>query len=509
MQHLTEQSVVYSAKSDTEKSFDYILPEYLPGISRIIKTSASIENCTFSANIAEPADNVSLKISIMYISEYDGKIKCASFRQEVICLFREAFTHTGEYTAVPSCFISFIQAFVQSPRKLTVKFVLQSGITAYSESKAELFSDNDKDGICSVKKHFSSCTKKIITEAHFEKNEEITIDTTKPGVRDILRTDACFMSIDAKASDGRIDFDAKVNLRILYENANDNEENDTEYACLDTVITLGDALNCENIDENDIPYLYIDVYSAEPSVSLDPYGENRIISLSVKYTLSGFAYKTEEFEAITDAFLQGCQNNPEYKEFSVDSVHSAISKTETISISPHTDIREVTDISSCNAKIQSVSIEHSEGQFFANTRCMCEVLGTNLSGELSGFDVPAILRIPLGGNELTRSDTIPDVLINIKSCSGHIKEGSLKMDFEVGINGVFVSREKHNLVSSLDCSENPVCDRKKGEIIVYYPSKSDSLWDVAKKYRISPEKICLANKEDEKTISSRNAIIIP
>ena len=49
----------------------------------------------------------------------------------------------------------------------------------------------------------------------------------------------------------------------------------------------------------------------------------------------------------------------------------------------------------------------------------------------------------------------------------------------------------------------------KGEIIVYYPSESDSLWDIAKKYRISPEKICLANKADEKSLSNKNAVIIP
>ena len=259
-QHLTEQTVVYSAKNDTEKNFDFILPEYLPGIARIIKTYTSIENCLFSANIGEAMAQIVLKISIVYISEYDGKIKSAPFREEISVMFKEPFTHTGEYVALPSCFVSSAHAVPQSPRKISLKLSLQASVTAYSESKTPIYSPEDDSDICVLKDNITAHSKKLLPEVHFEQNEEISLDSTKSGISEIIHTDASFISTNTFASEGELNFDANINLRILYESVAEDDDKDVSYSYLDTIITLKDSIHNENIHTDDIPFIYIDIY---------------------------------------------------------------------------------------------------------------------------------------------------------------------------------------------------------------------------------------------------------
>lgn len=508
-QHLTEQTVVYSAKSDTEKNFDFILPEYLPGISRIVKTYADIEKCIFEANSGEAEVKISVRVSVVYISEFDGKIKSTSFTEDISASMKEPFGFNGEYMAVPSCFVAALHSTVQSPRKVTVRLTLQTSVTLYSENKTPIYSPEEDDDICVLRDKVTSYSKKIIPETHFEQNEEISIDNKVAGIGEIIHTDASFIDSSITVDDGELKFNANVRLGILYESVKEDEEQDTTYSYLDTTITLSDTLHCENINHDDVPFIYIDIYSSEPSVSLDMYGENRVVSLTIKYAVTGFAYEKQDIELITDAFLQDCSSDPEFSVITVDKLHSHLSKKEAVSQSVHADIHEITDISACNAKINSVTIEHSQGQFYAAAKCLAEILGTNLSGELSSLDVPLLLHIPIGGRELASADSIPDVIINISGCSAQIKEGVLKFDFEVSVNGIFVVHESHNLVCSLSHDDMGKLCKNKGEIVIYYPSKDEDLWQIAKKYRVAPQKICDANGGDENSIKDRKTIIIP
>ncbi len=506
-QHLTTQAVVYSAKSDAEKSFDYILPEYLPGISRIVKVSTAVEKCTFFAGMGDTGLSILLKNAVIYISEYDGRIKTVSFREEISVPFKEAFDFTGVFSAVPSCFVSYAHAFVQTPRKLSVKASIQASVTVYSEKSSPLFPQAEDKSICLLKDTVTVHSKKILPEAHFEKNEEISIDSAKGGISEIIHADARVLHTDVSVSDKEVSFEADVKLHILFESI-DDDGGDVSYSCFDTVVKVGDTLNCDTVEAGDTAFLYIDISCVEPSVSLDAYGDNKLVSLVVKYSASGFAYGKKECELVTDAFMENCPDTPEFSAVDVDMIHSNISGKQSVSLTARADIRELSDISCCDAKIHSVSIEHSEGQFFATAKCGVQILGTNLSGELMSTEAPVVLHIPLGGENLVPSEVVPEVIIGISGCSAEIKDGGLKLDFEVSTNGVFILRSRHRLVCSLSGSGSTM-QRKSGEIKIYYPAKGEGLWDIAKKYRVNPEDICSANNFNEKTLEGRHTVIIP
>ena len=255
-----------------------------------------------------------------------------------------------------------------------------------------------------------------------------------------------------------------------------------------------------------MPFIYIEVCSAEPSVALDPYGENRLISLNIKYSVTGFVIKKSQHILTTDAFIKGCKSTPDYINVHTQNIHSFIDKKETISQHLTADMREMTNISSSGAKIQSVSIEQNEGRYFAAVKCLAEIIGTNISGEISAIDIPVLLHVPIGSADLPK-ELFPEVIMCISGCRAEIKEGAIKADFDICANGVFLTKDNHRTVSALAVNEE--CKKNSGEIIIYYPSKEETVWDVAKKYYTSPEEIISLNHLDNDNVISKHILMIP
>jgi len=65
------------------------------------------------------------------------------------------------------------------------------------------------------------------------------------------------------------------------------------------------------------------------------------------------------------------------------------------------------------------------------------------------------------------------------------------------------------IVSDLiEDSAKSLC-KNKGEIIICYPCKDETLWSVAKKYAVNPERIKAANGIDDDTFNAARTIMIP
>ena len=78
-QYLSGEKVILSLKKDAEAGFEFVLPEYLPGLSRIVKTCVSTEKVSVRNEENSIFLDLLLKIGIIYISDFGGKIKNAVF----------------------------------------------------------------------------------------------------------------------------------------------------------------------------------------------------------------------------------------------------------------------------------------------------------------------------------------------------------------------------------------------------------------------------------------------
>ena len=506
--YLTNETVIFSARKDGKYDYEFILPEYLPNISRTVKASAHIERCTAVSDGTGTSLDIGLKISLIYISDFEGKIKNASAKYTMTIPFAESADQIEDAVIIPSAFVSAVSAKPVSQRSVSVSVCCQGCITAKAVKEFSLFESDGKDDIHTLKKSVSMCRKTTLEESEFEHSTEITLDKAAEAQTDIIYCDASFCCASCTLSDSRLDFEGKFNIHTLYETAAENGDDISSYAVVKTEITVKESIENDRISEGEVARIYLDVISCEPSVSFDPYGENRVLSISLKYKACPVIYGSAQTEIVTDAFCETCALIPEISEIPVQNIHKTIDSSYRTFLPIRCDMRDVFEITDCKMRILSVSFEQNDGKFFAAAKCAAEIFAVNQSGELYGIDGNLSIHIPVSEGEVFSPDCIPEVTLTVKSCSCSVKQGEIMCDADIGISGVILSRSTVSALSGAEPGEHEEI-RRKGEIIVCYPSADDSIWSVAKKYRVNPDLVSRVNAIEGTNIKSKRIIMIP
>lgn len=502
--YLESEKTVYSSRGEKEKEFEFSLAEYMPGISRIVSTIAEVEKCSF--NQSEGTVSADVKLCIIYISDFGDKIKNAIFHETIsMSLDGEIPTDEG-IVFLPSCFVSSASSRLISSRKMTTRCTVSFGVTGLSDYHENLFASGESDGIYTQTNTVLCLKKQTIPEAVFESTNEVAVGESELGVGEIIYCCAVPRDINAKAENGAVEFDFILSLHAIYEPSAEDESIDVKYAVLNADIKLHERIENSKITENTSPCLFIDVLSCSPSVSFDPYGENKIIGFSTRYSVNAFLYSEEECEIVTDAFGEKGVGSAVMSEVALHTLSSRLQGKSTVSQKINTDIGDMRKISDCHAKVCYVSVEQTEKGIVANMRCSLSIFAAGDDGLPIIKTAYTNLRIPIG--EAAGSGNVPEVILSVENCSGRISEGELICDFDISLCGVV--GEKKSITAVTSFTEETVNDgQKKSEIIIYYPSKDDSLWSVAKRYRVNPDALKRANGLEGGIITGKKVILIP
>ncbi|MBE6681151.1 MAG: LysM peptidoglycan-binding domain-containing protein [Ruminococcaceae bacterium] len=509
-QYLSGEALIFSAKKDNSFEYEFILPEYLPNISKIIKSSAWVEKCTFRQDTGSSFADTDICIRIIYVSDFGSKIKSALFRETVSIPLSDVQDNNSDASFFTSACVSNLIAKPVSPRKVSVSAICHASVVGKTKSALPFFDAKDDDKICVLEKQLQICTKTTLSEQRAEYGADITLDASKPAVKDIICADAYFCSSSCKAMEASLEYEAVFKILALYEvyDENENAEN-TEYAFISSDVTVNGIIENYSVNENCVGSIYFDVCSVEPSVSFDAYGDNRVLSFTLKYNACPVIYEMSDVTLALDAFAENRISAPVYSSVSVDSLYKRISDTVRVSEPVRADIRDIAEISACKPSVLSVSTERTDGKFFALIKCALEVFGTNTLGELTAFDSTVNLHVPVSSGETFPDNAVSDIILSIKNCNASVKEGELLCDFEIDMSGIIALSKAYTAVTDINIDSSSETISDNGRIIIYYPCKNDSLWSVAKKYTVKPDTIAEANAIENSDISSKHILIIP
>ena len=216
-QYLSGEALIFSAKKDNSFEYEFILPEYLPNISKIIKSSAWVEKCTFRQDTGSSFADTDICIRIIYVSDFGSKIKSALFRETVSIPLSDVQDNNSDASFFTSACVSNLIAKPVSPRKVSVSAVCHASVVGKTKSALPFFDAKDDDKICVLEKQLQICTKTTLSEQRAEYGADITLDASKPAVKDIICADAYFCSSSCKALEASLEYEAVFKILALYE----------------------------------------------------------------------------------------------------------------------------------------------------------------------------------------------------------------------------------------------------------------------------------------------------
>jgi len=505
---------VYQGTIVSEQSDDFIIPDYISDVKRAINLSCE------------------LRMNENYYS--DGRIECSGEVLYVILLM----TEDGSYRSVsfstpyskseetsecssPSLFISGkldnSSCRLINPRKLNlrskvvldVKLMGKRGISPLIEGR---ISPEEESGIEYDVKNIQTISVHHLSQEKAAISEDIEIDDSLPAISEILYCGINMIPSETRLSSDHINVNSEAETVIVYTSDSGEIRSFVKHFPLSSSVP-------SDIGGEDYEFLpSFSVSDIKTSVQNNSYGERRIIELDFNCAVSLLCIANENCNIISDCYstisdcVSRCSDNDVYSmkrvinsNFSVDAHQSRAE------LNIPTDAQALyTSASMC---ISSVTYDSQKNRVVIEGETNASMIysgSENGTGQVS-FTSPFKYETDCGNINGTFGCCMSE--IKASNVRGRMDAGGVYCDLEAIISLVVTEKNSEHMVEGIVIDSSQAAKNGKNSdrpsVLLYYPSRGERLWDIAKKYNTTKEALIEANNLTGNNIGNERVILIP
>ncbi len=503
---LTE--TVFSGTQEQSVELEYILPDYFPDIFKLIKCRAVPRIVSKNIGNDKVVYEISVDINVIYQSESSGVPNCINQRL--------SYTKTLEFgkscenadiTLIPK--IDYINCRAVNQRRLDIRGAVSIKADILCSSAQEIICDAFGMNIQLKKVPVEYISKKITAEKSVSVNEDLELNSAKPSVSAIIRSDVSLAENEKKVIANKLVAKGEAVIDILYSYDN---ENGNGMESMQFTIPYSQIIDAEGIDESFECIVCPEVMCCDISLSPDSKGENRIFKCDLIINVSCKAFKTAVTEIVSDAystsFLCECVSSP------VKSEHMPISKKEMIqskSVAEYGDgnIESVLDVC-CNTANVNIRINPSANEIFLTGTVQYSVMIKNDSGTIVFIEKDEIFEHTMKYEEIGINSIVTADIKPI-SCSYTLTaDNKIALKSDLQINCVIKNSDTFNALTEILPDDTSIKQRDGDYALkLYYGVENEDIWSIAKRYNTSVSAIMEENELDSERLKSNGMILIP
>lgn len=508
-EHVSLSEVLCSQYCRCAAESDVIVPDVKPDVLKILQISSDVTVTQKNVQTDRVYVQGVIRLNILYIPDGEtvGRVKSISATQD--------FSHQLDIKGAKAGMVLSVDAECEPPeytlinsRKLNVRSKIGLSIKLTVPTEVEIATDIDGDEpVQTSGMHLRLCSAGSEAERDIIIRERLEIPDGKPDIGELLKIDAKPFSSELKIIDGKAAVKGEVRLCLLYGAADEDASVQfAEYTLPFTEILEIDGL-AEGM-EGEVEYSVKDTYS---EISQDSDGDNRMAGIELTLCARVKTFKTVELDAIADAYGLNGELIIERSAYNLEqliantSADAAVKETVTV---PDL-LPELYRICDCTAlpNIENISIDN--GAVTVSGFVSCSVLYLPNGGELPiaafSHTIPFSHSFEIAG---IKKDSVCDA----KSEVGHIsfnmnsaREIELRVTVEICLRAV--SPGQTMLIDSMEQNEDAETVTIPS-MIIYFVQSGDTLWDIAKRYRTTPDAIIEANGKEKEILKPGNRIYI-
>ncbi|MBE6533235.1 MAG: hypothetical protein E7676_07085 [Ruminococcaceae bacterium] len=480
----------------TESSAEYVLPDYLGDVRKILFTGAEARPSGRFAGAGEVEFSGIVVYTVVYLdsendissveftSEYDYAVKCSGER------YKDSLSDTR---------VSNYQIRLIGPRKISAKSSLVGSARVCESDTLTVSGDalTFVDDVETATRTLNVRKTLISSSAEREYAEEIAnLDGAICDEVKVIYSEAEAGVDNVSLENDEVCVKGKLRMCAVIKNGDEPAYLAEKVVGYEEMIPFEDASD----DMKFIPV--ITVTSLKSTVNPEETGSSVVLSGIVEFSIVG--EKNEEIEVVVDSYLKSCECDNSYEDFSYTSLSDVASQhfSHTAEL-PRSEVesdslREVVFLSA-NPRVESVtSLEH----------------GVKISGEMRYSGVASEISEDGKASYVMLKFSSP-FAVNVNLDCQNIE--NLRFETKVSASGAMASMDAETIYASsnLDVSviayedkcervlsasirrEDMPIDTHGSKITVYYPMKNDTLFSVAKKYHTSPSTIACNNSLSE------------
>jgi len=480
----------------TESSAEYVLPDYLGDVRKILFTSAEVRPSGRFAGAGEVEFSGIVVYTVVYLdsendissveftSEYDYAVKCSGER------YKDSLADTR---------VSNYQIRLIGPRKISAKSSLVGSARICESDSVSVDGDalGYTDDVEAATRTLYVRSTQLSSSAEREYAEEITaLDGAISDEVKVIYSEAEASADSVEYADGAVNVKGKLRMCAVIKNG------DEPAYLAEKVVGYEENIPFEEASE-DMKFIpVLTVTSLKSNVNPTETGCDVVMSGIVDFSIIG--ERNADVEVVVDSYLKSYECENSYEELCYTSLcdvllerfpHTAeIARSEIESDA----LREVVFLTA-NPRVENVSAYENGVKISGEVRysgVASEVLADDkISYVMLKFSAPfaANVNFDCQNGENLRFET----KVSASNVNATIDAEKIYASANLDVRVVaYEDRCERVLASSVRLDDMPVASCGS-TVTVYYPTKDDTLFSVAKKYHTSSASIASSNSLTE------------
>ena len=476
----------YSAK---EQSEDFILPDYLPDIKKVVSLfpTCTVKGRFIGSGTLEyeaevvyrllyVAEDQSLK-SVTFTTGFDEKIGGEEFSEECVeCIY-------------PSCKNASVRLL--NPRKVNVRSTNGAFISVY---KRRCFlpalygakTADDEQALQTRLETVSGANVLNLRESGLTLSDDLSFDAAMPTAEEMIFSQVELAVQDCRVLEGEAQIRAVADLFCLLS-AGKTESGKEEWIIERKQLPFSQTIKNEALHEGGKCIARLCPEGAEFRLREDEFGQKRVVEMDVTYLCDLTAFFEKEVALCFDAYSleKETEKNTEKKQFfaPLAQLKGGFSVNESLSL----DLPEEGGYSVITAFAEPflrVAEEGKNGKVVLEGECALSLLLRDSA------DAPDTRRASVPLRFVTDLPIPEGELQGQISCKAsgvrcRLDKNRLSLDMELCFGGLLLSGKERTVVQTLRIlPEKRQKTGRRGSVILYYPEKEESVFEIAKKYGV-------------------------
>ena len=482
-----------------EAGCDYVLPDYLGDVRKILFTEARCLPLPTYMSGDELSTSGAVEFRMIY-TDSEGQISSVSFTGDYESSERLSSETSPEIFSESE--VSSFSMRLLGPRKISAKARVTTCVRlAFDETlelcgtAAELSTLERATRRVSVMNTISgeSCEREY-AEAVIAL-EGVTLDETR-----VIHECAEHRISECRATNGEVYVSGEHIVSAIIAIG------DTPAALYEKRIPFAETLQLGGADEDMSATVSVIYPSLKIELTPDDTGVSVCASLIAEYTPMAIGNRSLEMTA--DGYLTDRDCECRYSELELQRFIGRRAIDDTIEVSASAESLSLESPESLlfvSAEARVREVEHAGGVL----RITSDIRFSGIACEKNGEDITTYAPIRHAAEckkEIaTDTDDIGEMSVDISllpfDVRGRVEDGTIMFSAHLSYGIELSSREKHRYLSEIDAAGEPENARETGRITVYYPDTEDTLFSVARKFRTTSERIAIDNSLSEATVS--------
>lgn len=357
----------------------------------------------------------------------------------------------------------------------------------------------------------TTATLQTIEKKEIPVSHDIELDSSAPAVSEIVHTELRLHPFEVRSREGEVDVRTHAYLTVIYLTEQGNYLTTDKSFVLETSLPLP-----ENAPTDWLVFATPGPLSA--TVAANSYGEMKVIEVDFVYDLLLSALGSETVSASDDMYSTEFEAEPTFATVNAASLRRGYVSSLSVNASvPREELHAESVQSVLCGKVHLKDVlsryDEEKGKLVVEGTSDITLVGENnrLSEEdvlFDRFTFTYPFRCELdAGEDLHGCDVLCDA--KVSDLRFRVDSGALYADFEVCLRAVVLGSEETRYLCALSLNRNAPISHKSAPMTLCYPSGKETLWDIAKYYKITEESILDSNAVTREEVKNKKVLLIP